>query len=290
MTTPLIFKTPNPSLTTYGNAYQTSTLAVDLTAEILTTSNTTIDYNQLPSRPWLSAGTDATANVYKNAGYIGIGSTPTYPLDVQSSNAGISIRATGQILATNFVGTSDARTKSNILPIVPENALKIINSLPVVSFDFIDGPKSQVGFIAQTVEPIVPGAIIQIEEFLPSVFQFMNIEPVGSSGLVTLEAIDATPGDEIRIVGQNKVPIVLSVVNGSGDIDPGKTVLQSPSGVELPAGSYFVYGKKARDFRIINKDILYSYSVGAIQELSRRIEALEALSNSNSKHSPPVTL
>lgn len=60
---------------------------------------------------------------------------------------------TGRIQAASFLATSDARKKENIEDYKCE---KSILDLPIKKFDFIDGPKNQIGCIAQDLQEICP--------------------------------------------------------------------------------------------------------------------------------------
>ena len=63
-----------------------------------------------------------------------------------------NIKAT-HVQASNFNATSDARLKENFIPF---NLSTSILDLPVYQFDFIDGPKNQIGCKAQDLEKICP--------------------------------------------------------------------------------------------------------------------------------------
>lgn len=59
----------------------------------------------------------------------------------------------GNITATSFTASSDSRLKTNIKTY---QSKKSILDLEVKSFDFIDGPKNQIGCIAQELQEICP--------------------------------------------------------------------------------------------------------------------------------------
>lgn len=72
-------------------------------------------------------------------------------LTLTTSNG--NIESKGIITATSFNATSDRRLKENIIDYKPE---KSILDLPVKKFDFISGPKNQIGCIAQDLKEICP--------------------------------------------------------------------------------------------------------------------------------------
>ncbi|MDY2737104.1 tail fiber domain-containing protein [Intestinibacter sp.] len=73
--------------------------------------------------------------------------------------AGISVTGTAE--ATTFNATSDKRLKENIIDYKPE---KSILDLPIKKFDFIDGPKNQIGCIAQDLKEICPEIVNENEK------------------------------------------------------------------------------------------------------------------------------
>lgn len=73
--------------------------------------------------------------------------------------AGISVTGTAE--ATTFNASSDKRLKENIIDYKPE---KSILDLPIKKFDFIDGPKNQIGCIAQDLKEICPEIVNENEK------------------------------------------------------------------------------------------------------------------------------
>ena len=73
--------------------------------------------------------------------------------------AGISVTGTAE--ATTFNAKSDRRLKENIIDYKPE---KSILDLPIKKFDFIDGPKNQIGCIAQDLKEICPEIVNENEK------------------------------------------------------------------------------------------------------------------------------
>ena len=93
-----------------------------------------------------------TVNVpWKNTEYTADGSNII--LSSNKFSLSSSITVTGTITAGSFNATSDRRLKTNIINYKPE---KSILDLEVKKFDFIDGPKNQIGCIAQDLQEICP--------------------------------------------------------------------------------------------------------------------------------------
>jgi hypothetical protein len=71
---------------------------------------------------------------------------------------------TGTVTAPNFVSSSDARLKSNIVPI-PE-ALAKVQALTGVTFTMAGSDARQMGLIAQDVQAVSPEAVVETEGVL----------------------------------------------------------------------------------------------------------------------------
>lgn len=80
-------------------------------------------------------------------------------LTLTTSNG--NIESKGIITAASFNATSDRRLKENIIDYKPE---KSILDLPIKKFDFIDGPKNQIGCIAQDLKEICPEIVNENEK------------------------------------------------------------------------------------------------------------------------------
>lgn len=72
-----------------------------------------------------------------------------------------NIETNGTVEAASFNATSDRRLKENIIDYKPE---KSILDLPIKKFDFIDGPKNQIGCIAQDLKEICPEIVNENEK------------------------------------------------------------------------------------------------------------------------------
>jgi trimeric autotransporter adhesin len=103
--------------------------------------------------------------IYGNNGNIGIGtSTPTEKLHVNWN-----------ILASSYLYTSDKRLKNNIQTF--SGADLILSKLRGVSFDWKDSGRSDIGFIAQEVESVLPDLVHTDSAGMKSV-EYANIVPV----------------------------------------------------------------------------------------------------------------
>lgn len=102
----------------------------------------TVATTRVPTFMAFSTASDATPSVL----------TERMRLD----NSG-TLTSTGNIVAVNFVSTSDITVKENIKDI--DNALSIIKQLNGKQFNFKNSDKLSYGFIAQEIEKILPDIV-----------------------------------------------------------------------------------------------------------------------------------
>jgi hypothetical protein len=151
-----------------------------------------------------------------NGGYVGIGTTnPQFPLHVYSSSSDqsysgwygfnlgangntirtggttnpTSIYANGSIVSRNSVlsvtntFTSDNRIKKNIRLIDSEKALEMLTHITPKIYNFIDeftlGTRDKYGLIAQELEEIFPESIGYTTEYIPNIFDVVDISTDG---------------------------------------------------------------------------------------------------------------
>ena len=230
--------------------------------------------------------------------YVGIGTpTPQAPLEVNGINCAsqtynnlpdgacemkksvdrkhVSVLVHGTVQAWGYQDESDARIKKDIRSIQLVDNLSLINKLRVVDYhykDFIEhGNITKRGFIAQEVETVFPQAVQQSKSFVPDIFMLADkIRVTDGKLIVTLKnAHNLSSGDTVRLILGTEVKEVAVAV-----IDE-KTFYVA--GWDEPiVKSLFIYGKKVNDFRTVDYDQIFSASVGAIQELSKKVAALEA--------------
>jgi hypothetical protein len=79
-----------------------------------------------------------------------------------------TVSASTSMTAPYFTATSDERLKENIKPFKKE---KSILDLPIKRFDFIDGPKNQIGCIAQDLQKLYPELVVENGEGYLSVME-----------------------------------------------------------------------------------------------------------------------
>ena len=252
-----------------------------------------------------------SGHVVLNAdGHVGIGiSNPTYPLEVVAAhtatdvnnmyyinattaaqNAGdewqlnqtgnnkeVNIRANNWIRANEgYLVDSDRRIKRDI-DVVPDNfALFQVNNVETKYYHYVDpfrkNKQKTVGFIAQEVREQIPSAVELLTDFVPDEMRKID-NPVWEQD-----------GDKWRLVindlvfGENhtkRCRFCLGNTNAFTDVaveaDNKSFIL------EKKTDEVFLFGKEVNDFHSLDKNVIFALHHSAIQELSRKNDAKDAL-------------
>ena len=240
--------------------------------------------------------------IQNGTGFIGLGTaTPKYPLDVENTtstsvnnygylgisgvagkvpgNSGtypFSIYGAGRIVSgQEFDCVSDARIKEVVDRSDTRADLATVRKLQITDYRKVDkvqyGGRLEKGVIAQEVEKIVPEAVSSSTNFIPNIYalpkaiactnQILMITLARPHGLVVGDLVRLITEDGIKEIPVAAVPSPLVFAVGG--------VSQAPKQV-------FVYGKEVGDFRSVNYDRLFTTGLGAIQELAKRVDDLDA--------------
>ena len=134
---------------------KTETITIDSTGEVtgkLTVKSTDkLLTNGTGSAAFEAKGSSWLLSNYKDKSYIGL---------AVGSEKAFYVTGDGKVNAYNYNATSDARLKENL---VKFNSEKSILDLPVYKYDFIDGPKNQIGCLAQDLKEICPEIVSENE-------------------------------------------------------------------------------------------------------------------------------
>ena len=169
-----------------------STLAFTLSANA-TTAGTIVSINGVQQIPTTAYAVTGTTLTFTEAPAIGdlidvrnlITTTQVYYIANSNDTARVGVSdgsnvvsvtgtmsVTGNVIAQNFINSSDERLKSNITPIT--NADAVVDGLQGVGFDWNDGGHAY-GFIAQAVEQVLPEAVVTDAKGMKSVNYTMVI-------------------------------------------------------------------------------------------------------------------
>ena len=180
-------------------------------------------------------------------------------------------------MAAEFNAVSDRRTKDIIGQSDRQADLEAIQKLRVTDYRMKDrvanGDTLCKGFIAQEVETLIPEAVTRSRQFVPDIYAVASgakFDPAAKTLAVKLaKAHGLKAGDRVRLMTEG------------GQIDV--TVNSVPSEQEFVAANcekdpkqVFVFGKEVNDFRTLNYDRIFTTGISAMQELARRVSALEA--------------
>lgn len=244
-------------------------------------------------------------NILSN-GNIGIGTTnPLYPLDIRNnvaggvgwtgfidgdtsiskknSNSQISINAQYGIFGSSVGVYSDSRIKNKISNIDSSKALKCINQLKPVTFDYIDtwynGDGKNFGFIAQDVRNVIPESCITMNKYIPSIYEYckinddiieLNEKDTSSFVMNKFDNISKEKYCNIEIFdtygNRDNVKIIQILSNKKFKITNISNSLQ------IHDNSIFVYGQEIDDFYAIKQDSITTINTSAIKELNNKLD------------------
>jgi FtsZ-binding cell division protein ZapB len=239
-------------------------------------------------------------------GYVGIGTTsPSYPLEVKGNVSGGTGGSTGylypsngatQSLGTNYtsnvsayfshyiaswgvIAVSDIRIKNNIVQTDTSMILNKILQMPLMTYNYIDTVHYtndiEHGVIAQTVKNIFPEAVNSEKGYIPSVYTIASSVSLNDDDNVIM-TITIPDNSELKVGGNVRMHIenmdkeyITTVVSITS------TQLVVPKWEDFDnTKKVFVYGPEVDDFHKIDKAYLALISMGGIQELTKRNDAL----------------
>ena len=235
------------------------------------------------------------------SGNIGIGTTtPTYPLHVNgtgvaagttggyidSGNAGRHTATDSRLVVAGFVGGwvagntgfiifSDQRIKSDIINIDTTTNLELFRKIRPVKHGYIDkleyGNLIKYGFIAQEIQQLLPEAVVEGTQIIPSVYCNANIVNTQNNFLLRFEK-------PLKDIQQFKIGIKLKCYDTKNEIlwVTIKEIIDAQN-IEIEENitndKLFVYGHSVDDFLQIEKDTIWTVATAALQEVDRQQQA-----------------
>lgn len=258
--------------------------------------------------PTSTVFTVAPTLVASSSGYVGVGTNnPQVPLHVVGSSAtnaatssiryinyggGSSVNqntawsgpvtiysegdimSRGSVISTSVNAFSDKRIKDIIGLTDNKKDLDLVNRIQVTKYKYIDsigtGNKVHTKVIAQQVEEVYPEAVIYTTNFLPNIYSLaQSIKAANGELTITVnKAHSLQVADKVKMIDDKGVELIADVLKVNND--NSFTI----AGTDAPE-KLFVFGKQVKDFRAVDYEALSMLGISAIQELTKKIEALE---------------
>ena len=194
-----------------------------------------------------------------------------------------SVYATARVACTELNAYSDQRIKTNIIDINDSSALETIRQIQPKRYNYIDtvtkGEKPVWGFIAQQVASVLDYSVNKVNEYVPNIYNKASVthDIDGAGSILTLESGTTNVLDITKAVDQKiqikvyidddecvKEVYVKEIINA--------TQIKIEENLDISINEVFVYGQKVNDFHALNKDAIFTVSVGALQELDRQLQ------------------
>ena len=177
--------------------------------------------------------------------------------------------------------TSDRRIKTEITTVDDDKALNQVNSLECKEYHYKDPLKRNeqktIGFIAQEVNEIIPNAVRLRTKFVPD--ELRKIESMSwSNNVLTIPDLDMSIEN---LTGLCKF-YVSDDISGNNEMVKNIECEKDENGkktngfeFEKQYTNVFLHSKEVNDFHMIDKNQIFALHHSAIQELSRKNNALQ---------------
>jgi cell division protein FtsL len=187
--------------------------------------------------------------------------------------------ANGRIHCSELWMSSDERIKKNIKDIEDNIALEHLRNFQPKIFNYIDNISHDTrpiyGFIAQDLENNIPYSVTHSTNNIPNIFEMSD---VSNGNIITLRTKDTSlfnanengkdsSGNAIKINvydekdKQHTTTIVRIIDNKSFEIKD-----------KFTDATLFIYGQEINDFKVIQKDAIYTITVAALQQIDREYQ------------------
>lgn len=186
----------------------------------------------------------------------------------------VSIWTDYRVVASEFNSISDRRTKTNVTLSDGQNDLSRIRKMEVVKYQYKDvtrkGDTWRLGLVAQQVLDIFPEAVNVSEDFVPDIYAMAeSVKLEGEQLTITLEAQHGlTTGDTVRVAAPT------GHLEETVEVKDAHTF--SINKWKFGDKDIFVYGKKVKDFMVVDYQRVFAMGLSATQEISRQVDVLRA--------------
>ena len=212
----------------------------------------------------------------RDNGNVGIGtSDPQHKLDVNGT-----IKNSGGVVAS-----SDRRIKTDIVDVEDDSALQLVRRLKPKTYTYRDtnarGTEPVYGFIAQEVREVLNYSTSLSKDAVPNIYENANLveDILTFTTFNTADLVRDVSGDlftTLRIktpMDSNESVTILEVIDEHTlKVDLSK-LPKDASGQIIPFSQPFVFGQEVNDFHNLNKDVIWTVSTAALQEVDRQLQA-----------------
>jgi hypothetical protein len=209
-------------------------------------------------------------------GYAGWGGQ--YVWQNQTASYDVSIYGQNFMMAgQGFVSVSDQRIKKDIVDIEDGESLNIIRQIQPKRYRYIDeykrGTDYVYGFIAQQVREVLPSASGFVKDVIPSIITSATVSYDSVNDITTVTLVDNKQhnltseniNSQVRFFDENDT---------NTDLELHEIVSANIFKVkgELKGTNTFVYGVEVDDFHTLNKDVIFTVALAALQQVDKELQ------------------
>jgi hypothetical protein len=216
--------------------------------------------------------------------------TAPYSYNTNSSGAPYSLVCGYRILCNDEIDVcSDKRIKQNINPLLSNESLNIIRKIEPVSYNHKDCVKrgfiDRFGFIAQDIKDILPSCVNIIKEFIPNIYENVeilnkNIIKLNQKNKSDFYIKDAPIKLKIFLLEKETNKEFYKIYTVNKFIDD-KTIEINE---EIDFENVFLFGQEVDDFHVLNYDDINIINISAVKKLDEEVQQLkETIKNQQSQ-------
>jgi len=166
--------------------------------------------------------------------------------------------------------SSDERIKQDIRSLELDSTIQLLHKITPVSYTYKDLTKSnitQIGFVAQAVEEICSNATSHATEYIPNINTIVSTSVTDRTITSYLEISSALLSSSVKFYtpdNTNIKGVIVSISSNSFDT-------RVESQIENYS-SLLCLGTSVNDFRVLDKDYIYTLNVAATKHLMNQVE------------------
>lgn len=174
-----------------------------------------------------------------------------------------------------LVNSSDIRIKKEIKDYDTQLSLEKINNLRLVSYVEIDDKNRQkhIGFIAQELDKVLPESVKKNEKkYIPDIYQWVKCSWNDEKKYLEINNSELNFNfmEHIKIIDDMDTEFIITVIDTENDLAKlycDSFIEKNPS---IRSSYILLYGHEIKDFHRIDKNMIFSVCIGAVQELSKK--------------------